>query len=123
MRYLLDTNVLIHSMEGTLSVSMARILGDTANDLVVSMASLWETAIKSGLGKLKLPLDMDQQMLALGIELLPIERAHIAEYKTLPLLHRDPFDRMLIAQARVENLTLASSDRQFRRYDVKVLSA
>ncbi|MEL3889238.1 type II toxin-antitoxin system VapC family toxin [Ferrovibrio sp. MS7] len=123
MRYLLDTNILIHSMEDRLSPPAADILSNRDNELVVSLISLWEMTIKSALGKLTVPGDIDAELRNLDITTLSLERAHINEYANLPLLHRDPFDRMLVAQARVERLTLVTRDANMMRYDVKVMNA
>lgn len=123
MRFLLDTNVLIWSIEQALKAEILDLLADPENDLLVSHVSLWEVAIKAGLGKLQIPGDLDDQLEALSMATLPLERSHIAAYRELPLLHRDPFDRMLIAQAKVENLILVTRDRRFADYDVTVLPA
>lgn len=123
MRLLLDTNVLIQSIAGALRPDLMDMLDDPANELFVSYVSLWEIALKSGLGKLRVPDDLDIQVEQLGIIELPFSRLHIAAYRELPLLHRDPFDRMLVTQARIENLILVTSDRQLAEYDVTVLPA
>ncbi len=123
MRLLLDTHVLIRSMENRLSPSASRILSDHDNELNVSIVSLWEIAIKKGLGKLVVPDDIDAELRLLNIVTLSLECAHIAEYGGLPLHHRDPFDRMLVAQARVEALILVTNDANMMRYDVKVMTA
>ncbi|QDO96921.1 type II toxin-antitoxin system VapC family toxin [Ferrovibrio terrae] len=123
MRLLLDTNVLIQSIAGALRPDVMDMLDDPANELFVSHVSLWEIAIKSGLGKLRVPDDLDVQVEQLGIIELPLSRPHLAAYRELPLLHRDPFDRMLVTQARIENLILVTSDRQLAEYDVTVLPA
>lgn len=110
-------------MENRLSASASRILSDHDNELNVSIVSLWEIAIKKGLGKLVVPDDIDAELRLLNIVTLSLERAHIAEYGSLPLIHRDPFDRMLVAQARVEALILVTNDANMMRYDVKVMTA
>lgn len=123
MRFLLDSNVLIWSIEHALRPDVMDLLADQDNDLFVSRVSRWEIAIKAGLGKLQIPDDLDDQMHDLRIADLTLETSHIAAYRQLPLLHRDPFDRMLIAQAKVENLTIVTRDRRFAEYDVTVWPA
>ena len=123
-RYLLDTHALLFMDQAPhlLPVHLHALIEDTRNRLFVSIASLWEIQIKSMIGKLTMPLTLDRMMLRQqrenDIDLLPIEIAHIVEHKALPNHHRDPFDRMLIAQARVEGLTLLSRDKTLSRYDV-----
>lgn len=126
-RYLLDTHALLFMDQAPqrLPPHLRALLEDTRNRLFVSIASLWEIQIKSMIGKLTLPLTIDRMMLRQqrenDIDLLPIEIAHIVEHKVLPTHHRDPFDRMLVAQARVEGLTLLSRDPALARYDVALL--
>ena len=123
-RYLLDTHALLFMDQAPqqLPPHLHALIEDTRNRLFVSIASLWEIQIKSMIGKLTLPLTIDRMMLRQqrenDIDLLPIEIAHIVEHQALPNHHRDPFDRMLIAQARVEGLTLISRDKLLSRYDV-----
>jgi PIN domain nuclease of toxin-antitoxin system len=123
VRLLLDTNVLIRAIESSLRPEMIDLLADPENELFVSDVSLWELEIKVGLGKLKTPGDLDAQMAQLGMVSLPLDRAHIAAYRGLPLLHRDPFDRMLVSQAQVENLILVTGDRILADYDIAVMPA
>lgn len=123
MRLLLDTNVLILGIAGQLRPDVMDMLDDPANDLFVSHVSLWEIAIKSGLGKLRMPGDLDEQVEQLGIVELPLSRRHIEAYRELPVLHRDPFDRMLVCQAKAEDLILVTRDRQLAEYDIAVLPA
>ena len=126
-RYLLDTHALLFMDQAPqrLPPHLRALIEDTRNRLFVSIASLWEIQIKSMLGKLSLPLAIDRMMLRQqrenDIDLLPIAIAHIVEHEALPAHHRDPFDRMLIAQARVEGLTLLSRDKVLSRYDVALL--
>lgn len=121
MRFLLDTNVLIWSIAEALKPETLDALADPENDLFVSDVSLWELAIKTGLGKIQTPPDLDEQMERLGMKGVQLNRTHIAAYRDLPLLHRDPFDRMLVAQAKVENLILVTRDRALADYDITVL--
>ena len=91
----------------------------------VSAASLWEVAIKTALGKLKLPAPyadiFPRQLETNGFGLLPIAPAHCAALLTLPFHHRDPFDRLLLAQAKAEGMTLVTDDGQFGSYSVPLL--
>lgn len=87
----------------------------------VSFATVWEMAIKASLGKLETVDDVAARLAETGFETPPILVPHIAAVRHLPLHHRDPFDRMLIAQARVEGLTILTVDPAFRAYDVDVI--
>ena len=89
----------------------------------MSAAATLEVAIKRSLGKLEAPADVDRWAADEGFEELPIAVAHAVASAELPPHHRDPFDRLLIAQAREENLTLVTADAQIRRYDVATLDA
>ena len=93
-----------------------------SNQVVVSVASAWEIAIKHALGRLRFPVDRFEDVLQrMGFDELPIRLAHAVAAGRLPRHHDDPFDRMLIAQAQTEGLTLVSVDRTVARYDVTVL--
>ena len=98
---------------------------DAANTIFVSPATLWEIGIKDSLGKLTLPLPLDQlfpdRLDASNILILPILVPHLHEHRRLPFHHNDPFDRLVIAQALVEDLTLISCDSEFAAYGVKLL--
>jgi PIN domain nuclease of toxin-antitoxin system len=127
MTLLLDNHALLWFLTNDSSLgSRARgAIEDPANVTHVSAASLWEVAIKSALGKLKLPApyaDIFPRQLELnGFALLPITPAHCATLLTLPFHHRDPFDRLLLAQAKAENMTLLTDDGQFGPYGVPLL--
>lgn len=88
---------------------------------LVSIASLWKIAIKKALGKLEAPDDLPQRVEDLGFELLGITVEHTWHVRTLPHHHRDPFDRLLIAQAQVEQLSVVTADPVFADYDVTVI--
>ena len=91
------------------------------NRVFVSAVTAWEIAIKHALGRLKFPIErFDDIMLRMGFDALPILPAHAIAAGGLPRHHDDPFDRMLIAQARVERFVLVSSDQAVRRYDVPI---
>jgi PIN domain nuclease of toxin-antitoxin system len=107
--------------------SIAQI-ADEANELWFSVASIWEMGIKVAIGKLPLPESLDSylssRMGQLGVRSLEITATHALQAATLPLHHRDPFDRMLIAQAQLEDMTLVSADVIFKQYsDVSILWA
>lgn len=90
-------------------------------EVSVSIASLWEIAIKSGLGKLRAPDDLPERVERLGFELLALTLDHAWGVRSLPLHHRDPFDRLLIAQAQLEHLPIVTADTAFDAYDVDVI--
>ena len=121
MRLLLDTQVMLWWL-----LDDPRLRRDTrellsASPCVVSVASIWEVAIKHRLGKLEVaPAVFRDQSLAAGAVLLPVLDEHAVETAQLPLLHHDPFDRLLIAQARVEGLMAVSSDGHWPGYDVSL---
>ncbi len=123
MRVLLDTNVFIWLSDSPelLPQSVRQIADDDHNELLVSIASPWEIAIKKSIGKLKTRHTVQQFMAAYEdiIEFLPIQAHHLAIVETLPLHHRDPFDRIIIAQAIAENIPVISSDAAFDDYSVR----
>lgn len=121
MSYLLDTHILLWAAAGSdrLTSAARRLIGDPANTLVFSAASLWEIAIKSGLGRDDVQVDAKRLRTGLrdnGYVELPVTGAHAAAVADLPPLHRDPFDRLLIAQARIEGLELVTADRIVAQY-------
>lgn len=89
-----------------------------ANRALVSAVVIWEVAIKRRLGKLKAPADLLEQLERAAVDLLPIAPAHADRVGNLPMHHRDPFDRLLIAQAEIEEIPLVSADNEFSRYGV-----
>jgi PIN domain nuclease of toxin-antitoxin system len=126
MKVLLDTHVFLWAIErpALLSKKAAALIQDEDNELVLSTASLLEIALKVRTGKLRLPEDrhyFEEHMANLGVECLPIQAEHVLELLTLPDHHRDPFDRLLVAQCRTERLVLVTADKTIRRYDVKTL--
>lgn len=94
---------------------------DHEPDVRVSAATIWELAIKQGLGKIAAPADLPDHVRDSGLRELPITFAHASAAGRLPMIHKDPFDRMLVAQARCEGLTLATRDRHCQEYDVPIL--
>ncbi|MEH2214868.1 type II toxin-antitoxin system VapC family toxin [Nostoc sp.] len=125
MKLLLDTHVIIWSAGNPekLSQKVRNLLIDTNNFWVVSMASVWELQIKSQLGKLNLssslPNFIETQQRVNNLQILPIELTHVYTLEALPSHHRDPFDRILIAQAIVEKMPLLSIDAVFDIYPVQ----
>lgn len=123
MRLLLDTHVLIWWDEGAeLSARANRVIRE-AQQVYVSAASGWEIAIKTSLGRLKPKRTVEQAAAESGFEELPVFLRHTQEVATLPPHHRDPVDRLLVCQARVERLTLVTRDPIFDHYDVRVIQA
>lgn len=126
MGYLLDTHALIWLLEdeSRIPAQTLQLLKNPATPLVVSLVSFWEIAVKTSIGKLKLTHPIESIEAAFrqqGAKVLTISLDHILPVQTLPFHHRDPFDRMLIAQAMEENLTLVSDDSKFAPYPVNVL--
>jgi PIN domain nuclease of toxin-antitoxin system len=123
VRLLLDTHVLICWDAGeALTPAAARAL-QSADEVFVSAASAWELAIKSALGKVVTTRTMDAVIAENGFVELPVLVRHTATLRTLPPLHRDPFDRLLVAQALTEQLTLVTRDPLVRQYRVKTIRA
>lgn len=127
MRLLLDTHVWLwwQMAPQHLSTDATAHIGDASNDVFLSTISSWEMAIKIAAGKLQLPLPIDEMVtesfLKDGMRSLPIHHEHCFALANLPMHHRDPFDRMLIAQARSESMTLVTADAMLERYDVDLL--
>ncbi len=121
---LLDTHVFLWwvSDAAQLSPDVFETIADARNPIYISSASIWEIAIKEALGKLRFDADLTTVIEANGFTELKISALCAAEIKALEPIHRDPFDRMLIAQARINDLTLITADRNIARYrDVKIL--
>jgi PIN domain nuclease of toxin-antitoxin system len=115
---LIDTHVLLWALRSPeqLTAEARRFLEDSERIVYVSIASLWELSIKVNIGKIKLRDDFFARVQESPYELLPIQIPHLETLKTLPLLHRDPFDRLLLAQAKAEHLTLLTRDRRLLQY-------
>jgi PIN domain nuclease of toxin-antitoxin system len=123
-RLLLDTNVVLWWLadDPTLSDELKEAI-DEEVDVFVSTATVWEVAIKQQLGKIIAPADLPERIRDSELPNLPITADHAIAAGRLPLIHRDPFDRMLVAQARSERLTLVTRDKALRDYEVPVLPA
>jgi PIN domain nuclease of toxin-antitoxin system len=124
---LLDTHTFIWIIQNDkhLSKKAKEVFLDTENTLFFSMASYWEMCIKQSLGKLELSKNwqkmFDDELLHNGIKWLGIEKTHCQEILELPFHHKDPFDRLLIAQARVENFSMLTVDENIHLYDVETI--
>ena len=129
MKLLLDTHVWLwlQTTPERIRSSTLALLEDIDNELLLSAASSWEIAIKWAIGRLKLPVGPDAYVEARlaqsGTQGLPVEHRHALHVAKLPMHHRDPFDRLLVAQAQLEQATLVTADRQLDPYDVERLSA
>jgi PIN domain nuclease of toxin-antitoxin system len=124
VKLLLDTHILIWWLydDPKLPRHHRDLIADGSNDIFVSVASCWEIEIKSSRGNLVIDPDYAEALTEEGFSILPISMGHILALRTLPLHHQDPFDRILMAQAIAEDLTLLSVDRHFKRYDdIKLL--
>lgn len=123
MRFLLDTNTFLwwRSGSGRLPTRVSDQIGDPNNDIVVSLASLWEIAIKRMLGKLRFLEDFEEVITDEGFVLLNITYAHLRMLGDLPQHHRDPFDRLLISQSLAERVPIITNDRAFSAYGVGII--
>ncbi len=125
MRVLLDTQALVWALlnDARLGNAARVTITSAENDVLVSIASLWEIAIKTSLGKYSLnepfATFMETRLPESGFAFLPIEARHLVVVATLPFHHRDPFDRLIIAQAIVEQVPVVSSDAAFDAYPVQ----
>jgi PIN domain nuclease of toxin-antitoxin system len=125
MKLLIDTQSLIWFFEGNekMPLSVRTMMEDAENELAVSIASFWEITIKMSLRKLELSVNLEtiiNRSMDYGFEILPIKPPHLIALSTLSFHHRDPFDRMIIAQAIAENMSIISSDSVFKFYDYRI---
>ena len=126
MTLLLDTHAFLWFVTGDRRLSRASraALEHEEARLLLSAASVWEMAIKASLGRLTLPARVEDYLaekIAEGFEMLPVDWTHAAAVERLPWHHRDPFDRLLVAQALTEKIPIVTRDRVFRRYGVRVI--
>ena len=123
MNLLLDTNVVIWMLAGSPLSAAARSAILAGDRIYVSAASIWEITVKAASGRLVSPPDLPDRLLDLGVRPLALEWEHARVSGELPPLHRDPFDRMLVGQAMVEQLTIVTRDVDIQRYDVPTIAA
>ena len=124
-RLLLDTQVLLWALEDSpvLGVSTREAIVDPRNQIFVSAASVWEIAIKRALGKLRFNENVTETVEEAGFSALPVTLFHAEQAGALPPYHRDPFDRMLVAQAQAEGLAIVTQDANIPRYGVHSIRA
>ena len=127
MKYLLDTSVWLWSLTASerINKKARQLLASGGEELYLSAASSWEISIKWALGRLELPEPpgsyVPKRLAAQGIRPLAITHTHALAVSELPTHHSDPFDRLLIAQAKIEDMVILTADRAFERYGVKIL--
>jgi PIN domain nuclease of toxin-antitoxin system len=127
MKALLDTHTFLWWIadDPRLSARVRKIIGEGKNELFLSAASGWEIAIKAELGRLQVPDDLarfiSHQLAVNAIASLPVQMSHALHVRTLPRLHRDPFDRLLVAQSQIEDLPILTADAQIAQYPIKTI--
>ena len=126
MKYLIDTQILIWSIIDTnkLSKKVLQILKNPANEIDISAVSIWEIAIKTSIKKLILPFEIKnivREISRMNISILDINSLHLIKVADLPFHHKDPFDRLIISQAIIENISVISSDNNFKNYDIDLI--
>ncbi len=125
MKYLLDTHSLLWTIfePNKLSTEAQAIISDQDNIICVSLISLWEISIKQNIGRLDIPEEFFEVVRKGGFEMLSLTIPQIKQYQTLPLHHRDPFDRILIVQAQQQKLILITRDSEISKYDLEIVKA
>ena len=124
MRLLLDTHVILWELGGSRTVGpRAHASIERASELLFSVVSFAEIGVKAAIGKLEVPDDLHGQVLRSGVHVLALTAEHGLAVAQLPMHHRDPFDRLLVSQARAEGLTLLSADARIMAYDVAQIDA
>ena len=126
MSLLLDTHVLLWWLDdptALLSEQALTAIEDPDNQIIISVVSVWEIAIKKALGKLEAPEDLREMIVDSEFALMPVDYEHAWQVKDLLPHHRDPFDRLLISQAKTESLTLVTRDLWLKAYNVPILEA
>lgn len=124
MRCLLDTQVVLWELSGTRAVhARARQAIEEATELAFSVVSFAEIGVKAATGKLTVPDNLHEHVLGSGLRVLGLAPEHGLGVAKLPMHHRDPFDRLLISQARTEGLTVITADRRFADYGIAVIDA
>ncbi len=122
MKFLLDTHVLLWSLldDSRLGQSCSEIITNRENLIYLSAASLWEISIKEKSGKIRIEGNLEESIKQMGLQELPVNWSHARKVLELPPIHKDPFDRILIAQSRVEGLEFLTFDKNLRNYGIKI---
>jgi PIN domain nuclease of toxin-antitoxin system len=125
MKLLLDTHTLLWWLDGgeKLSARARELISDSENIVYVSVVSAWEIVVKKVIGKLDAPKNLEEEVVRHEFEKLAITFPHVTELQELPPIHRDPFDRMLVAQARVEACAIITKDPIIPKYDIGTIEA
>lgn len=125
MKFLLDTHCLLWTVfePDRLSTQAQETIANQNQIICVSLISLWEISIKQNIGRLDIPKEFFEVVTTGGFEMLPVTLAQIEQYRNLPLHHRDPFDRMLVVQARQQKLVLITRDSEISKYDLEIIKA
>lgn len=124
MRLLLDTHVVLWQLEGTRPLGQrATTAIERADELLFSVVSFAEIGVKAAIGKLDVPRRLREHVVRSGVRILGLDPHHALAVADLPLHHRDPFDRLLVAQARGERLVLVTADERLADYDVELVDA
>ena len=124
MRLLLDTHVVLWELQGARAVGpRAQDAIERAIDVTFSVVSFAEIGVKAAIGRLRVPGDLHEHVVRSGLRILGLAPDHGLGVAHLPMYHRDPFDRLLIAQARSEGLAVVTADRRFTQYDIEVIDA
>jgi PIN domain nuclease of toxin-antitoxin system len=124
VRLLLDTHVVLWQLSGSQPIGTAALEEiRNADELLFSVVSFAEIGVKAAIGKLSVPADLRERVLDAGIQVLGLAPDHGLDVARLPMHHRDPFDRLLIAQARSEGLTMMTADARIPAYDVRTVDA
>jgi PIN domain nuclease of toxin-antitoxin system len=127
LKFLLDTHILIWLLDGDSKLSKVRLelIQDSNNIPIVSIASLWEMSVKMSIGKLTPAYDfqdlVQNKLENVGFQILAISPSHLNTCKSLPLHHKDPFDRLMISQALADNLPIMTEDELFKNYGIRLM--
>ena len=121
--FLIDTHIFIWWMEGNpaLSQEVYQLITNPQNHIFLSVASIWEIIIKKSRKKLKIPIELEESLTFSNFTPLAIQLSHILALEQLPLYHHDPFDRILIAQAKTENFILVTEDEKIKKYEIQII--